>query len=269
MTSRNTTSKTENEAIVSSNKSLYKCTEDKCGKSYSLLSGLNNHMRQKHSKTSIIRCDECPITFGSLQERTLHKIKEHEGRRYIKRSEPKTSENSQEYPCPECSKVFFTLDMFNEHRNLHDKNIPKFTCTDCSKEFITERKLKEHSIVHKERVMYKCNVCAKVFLRSQTLQYHRLICKVAHQCDQCVDSFMTVDALEKHKLFHLKVNSTCTKCNKVFPNQQALQNHERRHSLRMNYTCQICKETDISTRAKFQKHLKDHLGKNNFYGISL
>lgn len=82
----------------------------------------------------------------------------------------------------------------------------------------------------------------------------------AYPCDQCVDSFVTEIALNKHKIFHTKEDFTCQKCNKAFSNQNALTTHEKRHSLRMNYTCQICKET-VSTRAKFQKHIKDHLGK--------
>lgn len=182
-----------------------------------------------------------------------------------------------EYPCSKCSKVFFTYDMYNEHLSLHDESIPKHTCSDCGKEFISQRKLKEHSIIHKERIMFKCEMCSKVsdmicevskylkrkyfqiFVRSQTLQYHRITCKAAYQCSKCVDSFMTAEALEKHKSLHKTDTYTCLKCNKVFPTLHALQNHEKRHSLRMNYTCQICKDS-VSTRAKFQKHLKDHLG---------
>lgn len=80
-------------------------------------------------------------------------------------------------------------------------------------------------------------------------------------CEDCVDSFVTEVALNKHKIFHTKEDFTCQKCNKAFSNQNALSTHEKRHSLRMNYTCQICKET-VSTRAKFQKHIKDHLGKS-------
>lgn len=76
---------------------------------------------------------------------------------------------------------------------------------------------------------------------------------------------MTAAALEKHQSFHKTDSFACVKCNKVFHTSQALTNHEKRHSLRMNYTCQICKET-ISTRAKFQKHIKDHLGEFNDYG---
>lgn len=52
--------------------------------------------------------------------------------------------------------------MYNEHLSLHDDSIPKHTCTDCGKEFISLRKLKEHSIIHKERIMFKCEMCSKV-----------------------------------------------------------------------------------------------------------
>lgn len=197
-----------------------------------------------------VKCQLCPNAFFSFKNDLAKHMKNHH-----------TGGNG-EYQCPECSKIFYTLEMFNEHRQLHDQSVPKHSCKECGKEFITQRKLKEHSIVHKERIMYKCNVCAKVFLRSQTLQYHRTICKAAFPCEQCVDSFMTNESLEKHKLFHeVEQQYTCQKCNKVFPNHKQFLIHNKRHSLRMNYTCQICKET-VSTRAKFDKHIKNHLEKD-------
>lgn len=176
---------------------------------------------------------------------------------------PAATNSVGEYPCPDCCKVFYTADMFSEHRSLHDASVPKFPCKVCDKQFISLRKLKEHSIIHNERIMYKCNVCARVFLRSQTLQYHRITCKAKFSCDKCVDSFMTKEALQKHMAFHKTDVFPCIKCNKLFPTQQTLLSHEKRHSLRINYTCQICKES-TSTRAKFEKHIKDHLGESHF-----
>lgn len=224
-----------------------------------------NSFRKTSDERSIHKCNTCDDVFNQKGDLVRHMRNRHTG--------------TGEYPCPECSKVFYTFDMYKEHRSLHDDNVPKHTCHECSKQFISQRKLKEHSIIHKERIMYKCDVCSKVFtsvkifirfnvtyqfvtqvfVRSQTLQYHRITCKAAFSCDKCVDSFMTAVALEKHQSFHKSDSFACVKCNKVFHTSQALTNHEKRHSLRMNYTCQICKET-ISTRAKFQKHIKDHLG---------
>lgn len=348
----------------------FSCNQSGCDKSYATVTGLNNHIKKynnaqyerekkneytilfflyrKHSgMSSLYPCDECAATFSATNERTMHKIQQHEGRRYqtqrhgqtnavakfqctqcdksfskaanlkkhgvvhtktkntaatmsardddvvaigdvvVDREEDRVLHRcetcddvfnqkgdlvrhmrnrhtgSGEYPCPECSKVFYTFDMYREHRSLHDDSVPKHTCGECGKQFISVRKLKEHSIIHQERIMFKCDVCSKVFVRSQTLQYHRITCKAAYSCDKCVDSFMTAEALARHQQFHSADNFACVKCNKVFHMRQALANHEKRHSLRMNYTCQICKAT-ISTRAKFQKHIKDHLGKIAF-----
>lgn len=262
---------------------------------------LNKKLSRKHG-LSLYPCDECSSNFPTTYARTMHKITEHEGRKYKKCREKSTTQvaaarqptesntsnslkcgicnkefndknelsqhmqdihiGSGEYPCPECSKVFYTFDMFNEHRNLHDERIPKHICKVCRKEFISIRKLKEHSIIHQERPMFRCEVCSKVFLRSQTLQYHRITCKAAYSCDKCVDSFMTEEGLARHKMLHIMNDSfTCKKCNKTFPTCQALMSHEKRHTLRMNYTCPICKES-VSTRTKFQKHIRDHLERN-------
>ena len=54
---------------------------------------------------------------------------------------------------------------------------------------------------------------------------------------------------------------TCKKCNKTFSDQWTLQNHNKRHMLKMNYTCCVCGELN-GTRANYQKHLKDHIEAN-------
>lgn len=37
---------------------------------------------RKHSTAVVIQCDECNATFMTTQQRTVHKIKEHNGRKY-------------------------------------------------------------------------------------------------------------------------------------------------------------------------------------------
>ncbi|KAJ6648525.1 hypothetical protein Bhyg_03755 [Pseudolycoriella hygida] len=60
------------------------CNETNCNKTYASLSGLNNHIKKKHSVTAAtasFHCDECNATFMTPQQRTVHKIKEHNGRK--------------------------------------------------------------------------------------------------------------------------------------------------------------------------------------------
>ena len=72
---------------------------------------------------------------------------------------------------------------------------------------------------------------------------------------------MTKDSLIKHQLLHNNTKFICNQCNKIFINQLLLDLHKRRHSLRINYTCHICKEI-LSTRSNFYQHLKKHLETN-------
>lgn len=37
---------------------------------------------RKHSGPALYHCDECNETFATTQQRTIHKIKEHNGRKY-------------------------------------------------------------------------------------------------------------------------------------------------------------------------------------------
>lgn len=133
------------------------CNFPGCGKEFNKLTNLTRHAVQHETH----KCKICEENFNHKTDLLRH-MKSH---------------NGTGHQCPECSKVFFTLEMFNEHRNLHDDSIPKHTCTECKKQFMTIRKLKEHSIIHQERTMWSCEVCSKVFVRSQTLQYHRITCK--------------------------------------------------------------------------------------------
>lgn len=193
-------------------------------------------------------CNKCQEFFMSKTDLVNHVRNRHTG--------------TGKFPCPHCSTIFYTYDMFVEHRDLHDETIVKYNCTECDKKFLTERKLKDHSAIHKERTFYKCEICAMVFVRSQTLQYHRMTCRAEYKCDRCVDSFMTKEGLDKHSALHSSDDDfTCKKCNKSFSDQWTLMNHDKRHMLKMTYTCCICGELN-GTRANYQRHLKDHLEAN-------
>lgn len=210
--------------------------------------GGGNHKKPLPLRRSF-DCDKCQEFFMHKTDLLNHVRNRHTG--------------TGKFPCPHCSAIFYAYDMFVEHRDLHDETIPKYSCGECDKKFLTERKLKDHSAIHRERTFYKCEICAMVFVRSQTLQYHRMTCRAEFKCERCVDSFMTEEGLARHSDLHLIApdNYTCKKCNKTFSDQWTLQNHEKRHMLKMNYTCCVCGELN-GTRANYLKHLKDHIEAN-------
>lgn len=145
------------------------CNFPGCGKEFNKLTNLTKHSVQHEPNCGGDRnhkCKVCEENFNHKTDLLRHMRSRH---------------NGTGHQCPECSKVFFTLEMFNEHRSLHDDSIPKHTCSECKKQFMTIRKLKEHSIIHQERTMWSCEVCSKVFVRSQTLQYHRITCKAGEK----------------------------------------------------------------------------------------
>lgn len=121
----------------------FSCKEAGCSKSYTTISGLNNHIKKyatfsklfnrsdkfifrpyfarKHSGISLYPCDECPETFSATYERTMHKIQQHEGRRYQTSRHSKTNEVAK-LKCnfQDCGKEFSKLVSLNKHSAVHN-----------------------------------------------------------------------------------------------------------------------------------------------------
>ena len=79
---------------------------------------------RKHQGQLVYDCDECPNQFKTTQDRTIHKINDHNGRRF---QSPKSN---------------------NNNNKLKEKI---FTCkiTDCGKKFNKEANLNRHMSIHK------------------------------------------------------------------------------------------------------------------------
>lgn len=63
-------------------------------------------------------CDECSATFTATHSRTMHKIQEHEGRRYQTVRHKKTN-SIEKYKCQICDKEFSKMVNLNKHVATH------------------------------------------------------------------------------------------------------------------------------------------------------
>ena len=66
-------------------------------------------------------------------------------------------------------------------------------------------------------------------------------CKERHSCDQCENTFVTNQALRRHKLIkHDGVRYKCDQCNSQHQYEQGLKNHKRSIHLGVRFTCPEC-----------------------------
>ena len=110
--------------------------------------------------------------------------------------------------CNECGQSFVSISKRNEHlRNAHA------TCTVCNKKFTSNDLLTQHysryhnaqlsNVSNKNKKIYKCEHCDKVFLHRQSKQnhikQHHLMSKLAIRCHICREDFENIAVLQNHK----------------------------------------------------------------------
>ena len=87
-----------------------------------------------------------------------------------------SEENSQNYKCDICEKVFtgHHSNLLQHIKFVHDK-IQSYQCQLCSRAFKHYGHLKRHMLnVHKTNLMYKCDICNEVFSKSKNLKEHNI-----------------------------------------------------------------------------------------------
>ena len=131
-----------------------------------------------------------------------------------------------DYACGECEKTFSSKSKLNQHNKWHqDKK-----CDECGKVF-KKGNFARHLKVHADSVI-TCQICAKTFSRTDSLQTHVIKC---HE-----------ENLEQHK---------CDICEKTFANRQYLKQHMDMHTGAPRKQCKYC-EKDFTDQSNLHRHLR-------------
>ena len=146
-----------------------------CEKTFASKSALDYHVKV-HSSQTEVNCDECKESFPDFRSLNSHKIKHHRP--------------SNEKKCADCGVVLKGKSSLNRHMmEVHDvtrydtKKIDVFVfshkCDQC--DFKSKRidHLKDHIAQKhsKEKEMFPCGSCEKVFSYKKTLRRHQKFCK--------------------------------------------------------------------------------------------
>ncbi|CAH1994807.1 unnamed protein product [Acanthoscelides obtectus] len=210
---------------------FYKC--DLCGKSYSVLLKLCNHIERIHQKIRKYICDECDKGFNGNKDLEEHYRVEHGGFRYT---------------CEHCKKEFKNKYAHRDHVQQHEA--PKeFRCNICNKSLSARAALHTHRLVHKDELDI-CNVCGKGVkcMKSHMLSHAE---KKQHECEFCQKKFAWRTSLVVHMRTHTGEKPyACEFCDKTFAQRPAIIAHRRHHTGERPYQCQVCQKHFVTSTVR-------------------
>ena len=120
--------------------------------------------------------------------------------------QPTLSQEEPVFPCSLswCNKILSTKSRLEKHMKSHIKD-PQIHCDVCSKLFKTQQRLTKHKgDVHKEKMVFTCNICdvvksSKLYLEKHITTFHK-----PKQCPKC-------DKIYESKLLWQAHNKSCGK----------------------------------------------------------
>ncbi len=254
----------------------YKC--NLCDNKFAYQGSLKSH-KIKHSGTEQFLCNICGKQMKSITSLEYH-LKAHErGSEYIG-NKANVVVNVISV-CKQCNKSFKSKEQqeYHQKRCFKEKNE---VCEVCQKKFHGVDEVAEHM----KASHYKCDICAKWFIRKLPLDRHRIAHDFPYMCNTCYNLFSSTDKLDVHlatcneyeisvwlcnicnfdylsksKLrihvqnVHAAYTGThkCTVCSKLFTMKQYLQKHMATHTGEKNFECNVC-----GKRYKWDSSLRVH-----------
>ena len=168
-----------------------------CGKSFTSSQALYNHSRRcKHQNSNQkavnkFTCDVCGYSVGNCRDLLRHKevhnpkrtkayVCDTCGNAYFSRRGLDLHRNSvhfrtEVFPCPTCSKVFYSTVTQRRHIKTHTGD-HSHACKVCGKAFTTRYNLKVHERIHSGDKPYRCSRCKTQFAQKNSLNFHMRSC---------------------------------------------------------------------------------------------
>lgn len=145
--------------------------------------------------------------------------------------------------CVVCKKEFPNQESLASHFKIHKEESLEFPCSLCSKVFFKLNQLTRHSRTHPENKTHKCNICHKLFAQGSHLIDHLNRHKGVrpHVCNVCNKAFQQSSTLKDHMRTHSDEKPfLCSQCGKSFNNASNLRQHVKRHLDVKPFSCNLC-----------------------------
>ena len=134
-----------------------------------------------------------------------------------------------EHACAKCEKTFLSRSKLNQHSNqLHEE----IKCDKCGKMF-KKGNFARHHKVHADSSVFRCQICAKTFSRTDNLHAHVNKCHEENlelfKCDTCEKTFSQKRYLKLHMDIHTGApQKQCKYCEKDFSDKSHLHRHVKK-----------------------------------------
>ncbi|XP_067932521.1 uncharacterized protein [Watersipora subatra] len=191
----------------------------------------------------------------------------------IKKSRMRKPESFLHLRCPACEFTSKEIAAYRNHIRFHKASTDKkdklyFTCDQCKdKKFETrdvDIYLRHVKSVHGKLTAVLCELCGTSFKRADSLAIHQLTfhgpgVEKRHKCDNCDKRFLRKAHLQEHQRVHNnKKEFSCEICSSRFKTDSAKQKHMLyKHTNPKAFKCDRCKKC-CSTKANLQSHMKTH-----------
>ena len=194
-----------------------------CGKSFTKMRYICNHLRRMHTRdeTKRYRCKICKMGFVGKKDFVAH-CRSHIGLR--------------QFQCKICHKMYKTASHLKEHSEIHSSQT--YSCAYCGLEFKQRGALSSHVVHHDKLKPFKCLYCNKGYTTHGDLQRHMNsyskdseVSGARHVtfCTYCSKDLPNHKALVKHFQIHLPINPfQCSLCHSKFASFREMYNHKSR-----------------------------------------
>lgn len=144
------------------NPETFKCL--RCPRIFHCSSNLTAHTKKEHLKLSTKK-EKCTIC---QQMFPVNDIAEHIKMHEVRKTRPT-------FQCEVCSKQFFMLDLFKQHKIEHKKHIE---CDFCGQKFMSNKRyFIEHLLKHVNPHSFKCKTCQRLYATKYSLKCHKKLCR--------------------------------------------------------------------------------------------
>ena len=170
----------------------------------------------------------------------------------------------REFECDLCSRKFLNQNTLDIHKiKYHNPDNVVLSirrraraCNVCGKLFTRSDRLREHALIHSKVRPYICDICGKSFKQLCVLRTH----KQTHTgtkffCEFCKKEFKSREILRLHRKLHTGKPHKCDECDRSYCKQYDLQKHKRKchENSIINTQCQFCL-TQFNNASALAKH---------------
>ncbi|XP_024114279.1 zinc finger protein 664 [Oryzias melastigma] len=141
-----------------------------------------------------------------------------------------------------------------------------FKCDVCGKVFRFQYQLRIHAVAHTDERPFPCRICGKSFKRKRCFLIHSRVHtgEKLNACETCGKTFTKSSALTVHMRIHRGERPfSCQICGRSFTQNCALNVHMRIHRGEKPFSCRICGRS-FTQNCTLTVHMRIHTGEKPF-----